>query len=192
MDHLDLLQLVAKGNEEAFQNLYNHFRAQVYNTSLSYLQNHSEAEEITQDVFVEIYQSASGFQGKSAVRTWIYRIAVTKSLDKLRYRSRKKRFALMTNLFNEASGELAHDPPDFDHPGVLQENKENSRILFKAIHRLVERQKTAFILTFVEELSQKEVAEIMKLSTKAVESLIQRAKANLRTELEIFFPERRK
>ena len=55
------------------------------------------------------------------------------------------------------------------------ENKENSKILFRTIEELAEQQKTAFILSYVEELPQKEVAEVMKLSVKAVESLIQRA-----------------
>ena len=82
--------------------------------------------------------------------------------------------------------------PHFDHPGVLLENKEKASFLFKAIELLNEQQKTAFILSQVEELSQKEIAEVMKLSQKAVESLIQRAKANLRKNLEKFYPDRRK
>jgi RNA polymerase sigma-70 factor (ECF subfamily) len=191
LDHFELIRLIANGDEAAFRNLYDQFRARVYNTSFSYLQNQFEAEEITQDVFVELYQSAARFDGRSAVSTWVYRIAVNKSLDRLRRRSRRKRFAQLTNLFSPESGELAHDAPDFDHPGAALEKKENARLLFKAMNALAESQKTAFILAYVEELSGKEVAEVMKLSPKAVESLLQRAKANLRKELEKFYPERR-
>ncbi|HZY82980.1 MAG TPA: RNA polymerase sigma factor, partial [Cyclobacteriaceae bacterium] len=72
------------------------------------------------------------------------------------------------------------------------EQKENAAILFKAIDRLPDNQKTAIVLSLVEELPQKEISEIMKLSVGAVESLIQRAKANLRKDLENFYPDRRK
>lgn len=101
----------------------------------------------------------------------------------LRYRKRKKRFALIVNLFKPDSAEVKHDNPHFEHPGVLLENKEKSALLFAALDTLPEQQKTAFVLSYVEELPQREVAEIMGLTVKAVESLIQRAKGKLRKEL---------
>jgi len=176
---------------QLFKQLYNEFNTRSYNTALSILQNRSEAEEVVQDVFVEIYKSAKNFRGNSSISTWIYRITINKSLDQLRFRKRKKRAAFFVNLFTE-SNQPALQPPDFNHPGVLMENKENAAILFKAINRLPDNQKSAFVLSQVEELPQKEIAEIMLISQKAVESLIQRAKMNLRKELEEFYPNRRK
>jgi len=187
-----LLELIANGDETAFKSLYNRFNAQVYNTALVYIQNQFEAEEITQDVFLEIHKSAKGFDGKSSLSTWIYRITINKSIDRLRYNSRKKRFAKFINLFSQDENEFINDVPFFDHPGVLNENKEKADILFKALNKLTEQQKTAFILTYIEGLTGKEAAETMNISSKAVESLIQRAKVNLRKELEKFYPERRK
>lgn len=87
--------------------------------------------------------------------------------------------------------DLTRDVPDFEHPGVLMENKENTKALFKAIHTLPNQQKTAFILSFVEELPRQEVADVMEVSLKAVESLLQRAKKNMRPELEKLYPHRR-
>ncbi len=191
-DHLQLIQQIAEGNQKSFQQLYEQFSAKVFNTAISYLHNIEEAEEITQDVFVEIFHSAKKFKGDSSVSTWIYRVAINKSLDKLRYRKRKKRFAFIESIFKQDSSELKHDVPHFEHPGIALENRENSIILFQAIEELAEQQKTAFILSYVEELPQKEVAEVMNVSVKAVESLIQRAKTNLRRELENFYPNRRK
>lgn len=78
----------------------------------------------------------------------------------------------------------------FEHPGVMMERKEEARLLFAAIEVLSGNQKTAFVLFHIENLSQKEIAEIMELSPKAVESLIQRAKAALRKKLENYFNHR--
>jgi len=175
-----LILLIANGDENAFRQLYELFKDKVYNTCLSYLQNKEEAEEAAQDVFVEVFHSAHKFKQRSSVSTWVYRITVNKCLDRLRYRSRQKRFAFISSLFNKTTGELQHDAPAFEHPGILLEQKEHAAKLFAAIARLVEQQQTAFILRQVEGLSQKEISQIMDLSEKAVESLIQRAKANLR------------
>lgn len=179
----ELLQAIVSGDEKAFRQFYYLFKDRVYNTCLAHLQNASDAEEITQDVFVDIYRRAAEFKGTAAVSTWVYRITVNKCIDRMRYNGRQRRFAFITSLFSSKDGSLMHDPGDFIHPGVLAENKERSRLLFAAIRKLPLNQQTAFILKQVEGLSQKEVASAMELSEKAVESLIQRAKGNLRNVL---------
>ena len=168
----------------AFRAFYERHKARVFNTVLSYVQSRPEAEELTQDVFVEIHQSAHRFAGQAQVSTWVYRIAVNKALDFLRYQKRQKRFAVLRSLFSGETGEPVFDPPDFDHPGVQLERRDEARRLFTALRRLPEAQQTAFILSYVEELPQAEVAEVMGLSRKAVESLLQRGKVNLRKWLE--------
>jgi RNA polymerase sigma-70 factor (ECF subfamily) len=185
----DIIQRIAAGDRGAFRQLYDMYSVRVYNTCLSYLHDVSDAEEITQDVFLEVHQSAARFLSRSSVTTWIYRIAVNKSLDKIRYRKRHKRFAFISSLFSTTTGELVHDPPSFEHPGVVAENKERAAKLFGALKQLPENQQTAFILKQIEGLPQKEIAIIMDLGEKAVESLIQRAKANLRKLLQGYFDE---
>ena len=85
----------------------------------------------------------------------------------------------LTSLFGDKN-ELLHDPPDFIHPGVQAENREQSAILFNAINQLPENQKTAFMLQKIQDMSQQQIAEIMELSEGAIESLLSRAKANLK------------
>lgn len=186
-DFHSVVKNIAAGDERALEQLYQHFQHRVFNTVISYLQNQEDATEVTQDVFVEVFHSAAGFKGESSVSTWIYRIAVNKCLDRLRYRNRKKRFAFVTSLFSSTTGEVRFDKPDFFHPGVAAENKEKAAILFKAIDALPDQQRTAFLLAFVEDLPRQEVADVMKMNLKAVESLLQRAKGNLRGMLEDFY-----
>lgn len=183
----ELIYRIANKDRLAFKELYELFKDKVYNTCISYMQDSSEAEEVTQDVFLEVYNSANSFIGKSTVSTWIYRISVNKCIDRIRYQNRQKRRGFIASIFNKDTGELEHDPAGFEHPGVVYEHKENAAVLFNAIKQLPDNQKTAFILKQIEGLSQIEVAEIMDLSQKAVESLLQRAKSNLRKLLKDFY-----
>jgi len=187
MTDKELIRKIAERDQNAFRDLYELFQSKVFNTCLSYLQHVEDAEEAVQDVFMEVFGSAHEFRFDASVSTWIYRLTVNKCLDRIRHRKRQKRFAFISSLFNSETGNPDFDLPDFNHPGILLENKEKAAILFKAINRLPENQKSAFILKQVEGLSQKEISEIMKTGEKAVESLIQRAKANLRKILSDYY-----
>jgi len=158
----------------------------VYNTALGLLQNTEDAEDTAQDVFMQVYDSIATFKEESKLSTWIYRITVSKSLDLIRKKKRKKRFAFVQSLYGK-NDELAIDPPDFFHPGVKMENKENSAVLFKAVKRLPPNQQTAFVLNKTEGLSYNEIGEIMNLSGSAVDALLQRAKKNLQTSLHEYY-----
>lgn len=122
------------------------------------------------------------FEGKSSLKTWVYRITVNHCLDVLRYRKRKRRLAFVTHLFLGKS-DLPIEVPAFDHPGVLLEDREALENLFHHINQLPENQRTALILKYLDDLSQREIAEIMQVSEKALESLLQRAKQNLEKKL---------
>jgi len=104
----------------------------------------------------------------------------------LNYLKKKNRFIALKNTLTTLQS------IDFEHPGVLLENKENAAALYKAMDCLSYNQKTAFILSYIEELPRQEVADIMEISLKAVESLLQRAKKNMRFELKKNYPHRRK
>lgn len=190
IDEVACLSQIAKGNEKALRDLYENYSVNAYNTIISYTQDAEDAEEILQDVFITIHNSAAKFNFKSKIGTWIYRISVNKSLDFLRKKNAEKRKGIFTSLYKKDSGEIKIDSPDFNHPGVKMENKEDAQYLFKVIETLPEKQKTAFILTQIEDLPYKEAAKVMDVSSKAIESLVQRAKINLRKGLVVYFPNR--
>ncbi len=162
------------------EDFYGQYGGMVYNVALQYVQNIEDAEEITQDVFVAIHQNIKDYRYHANIKTWIYRIVINKSLDHIKSRSRKKRFAVITSLFSGKTNEPGFEPSDINHPGVLMEQKEEIKKIFDGINQLPPNQKTALILSKIEAKSQAEIGEIMKLSVKAVESLIQRAKSNLK------------
>ena len=147
----------------------------VYNLALQYVQNIEEAQEITQDVFLKAHQKIHTFKGDATLETWLYRITINTSLDAIKAKKRKKRFA----IFSQNQDEL-NKYTNFNHPGVTLENKEALQQLFGLINKLPQTQKTALILIKIEGKSIKEVAHILEKTPKAIESLLQRAKTQLK------------
>lgn len=186
MNDLELVERLKKGEEAAFKVIVDTWRDMVFNTSLGIVQSSEDAEDVAQEVFVQVYESINQFKGDSKFSTWLYRIAVTKSLDHLRKKKRKKRFAFVQSLFGMNEEEVRHEP-DFNHPGVSLENKEKAAVLFRAIDKLPDNQKAAFTLHKLEGLSYQEVAEIMETTVSSVESLMHRAKTNLKKNLTDYY-----
>ena len=182
VDDRTLVERLKAGDESAFKYMVTTWQAMVYNTSLGIVQKEEDAEDIAQEVFVQVFQSVGSFKGESKFSTWLYRITITKSLDHERKKKRKKRFAFISSIFGEDNAEELR-VPDFNHPGVMMDKKEDAAILFKAIATLPENQRIAFTLHKVESLSHQEVCEVMQTSISSVESLMHRARINLRKKL---------
>ena len=183
MNELELIQVLRNGDESAFRFLVENYQDRVYNTALGIVNNAQDAEDVAQEVFIQVHRSINSFKGESKLSTWLYRIATTRSLDLLRSRKSKKRFGLLQRLFGDGN-EPVMEIPDFNHPGVTLDRKENAAKLFKAINKLPENQRIAFTLHKLEDLSYQEVSEIMGTTLPAVESLMHRARQNLRKMLE--------
>ena len=182
----ELIEAIMGGDETAFKTLYTMYSNMVYNTALSILQQQTEAEDITQDVFIEIHKSIIKFKQDASLKTWIYRITVTKCYDCLKKQQTKKRFAQLTALFS-GENKLLHDKPHFEHPGVALENKEHAAVLFSAISKLPIKQQTVFTLSKIEGLSYQEIAEVMNTTVSSVESLLFRANKNLKRSLSDYY-----
>lgn len=183
MQEVALIERLKAGDEAAFKELVLTHQDIVYNTALGVVQNAADAEDVAQEVFIQVYRSIHQFKGESKLSTWLYRIATTRALDLLRSKKSKKRFGLLLRFLGE-DNEPVYDVPDFNHPGVILDKKENAAKLWKAIKLLPHNQKAAFVLHKLEDLSYQQISEVLKTTVPAVESLMHRAKQNLRKSLE--------
>ncbi|WP_258541133.1 RNA polymerase sigma factor [Parvicella tangerina] len=163
-----------------FDKIYQEHKDLVYNLALKYLQNIEDAEEVTQDVFVSIFKNYDTFNQDAEMTTWVYRITINKSLDFIKAKKAKKRLGFLSSIFKLSGQEAIFTQDHFNHPGVQLKSKEEVAFIMNCINQLPDKQKTALILHKLEDRSQVEVAEIMNLSPKAVESLVQRAKVKLK------------
>jgi RNA polymerase sigma-70 factor (ECF subfamily) len=161
-----------------FDEIYFEHYKMVFNLALHYVQNIEDTEEITQDVFLKVFDNLHTFNKQSSLKTWVYRITIHQSLDFIKGKKAQKR-NFLSSIFSINYSNFKFQPSNFNHPGIELEQKEACQKIFEAINQLSDNQKTALILLKIEDKSQAETAEIMNLNVKALESLFQRAKNNL-------------
>ncbi len=171
-------------SKENFADIVNARQQMVYNTALGIVQNEEDAEDVTQEVFVKVYEGLDDFRRDAKISTWIYRITITTALDFEKQKNRQKRGGLLQRVFGNRE---VDEKPDFYHPGVALDKKEDAGVLFLAMKKLPDKQKTAFLLHKVEGLTNNEIAEILSISLQAAESLQVRAKNNLRNYLKAYY-----
>lgn len=159
-----------------FEEIFNTHKERVFSLCFRYLQQEQEAEDAVQEVFVKVFYKLDTFKAESQIGTWIYRIAINHCLDILKSKKRKQqilRFVTFLPFVTENIGQTE----------AKLEDKEAYQKLQDKMQLLPEKQLTALVLNKLEGISIEQVAQIMNLSYKAVESLLQRGKQNLQKYL---------
>jgi RNA polymerase sigma-70 factor (ECF subfamily) len=177
MEQEQLITQLKNGDNKAFNELINQYRVSVINLCYGFVRNQEDAEDIAQEVFIEIFRSISNFRGDSKLSTWIYRIAVSRALNKVRKNKFNQLFTSLDILFDYRKTINTNSPHQ-----ILQ-SKENASLLQHSINKLPENQKIAFVLHHYDDHSYQQISEIMGCSLSSVESLIHRAKTNLNKKL---------
>ncbi|WP_156778074.1 RNA polymerase sigma factor [Chlorobium ferrooxidans] len=173
--------------EVLFKSLVAEHQEMVINTCYRFVFNREDAEDLAQDVFVEVFRSLEQFREESKLSTWIYRIAVTKSLDHLRRIKRVKRFGTLKRMIGVEDPSAELPAPFSENPAEALAENERATILQDALNRLPDSQKAAFLLSKQDGFSNQEIADILKTSVSAVESLIHRAKKSLHDRLYSYY-----
>lgn len=184
MEDSEILKRVINNTDlEAFTNLIEKYQKMVVTTCRNFVSNYADAEDVAQDVFIELYESLPSFRNESKLSTWIYRIAVNKSLNFVKKRKRELLFSSFSKRGNAHHNPIIEGSDQSDEADFRIAKQEQLKILRQAINKLPENQKIAIILNKYQELSYKEVADIMGVSLSSVESLIFRSKINLQKYL---------
>ncbi|MCE1165368.1 MAG: sigma-70 family RNA polymerase sigma factor [Bacteroidetes bacterium] len=179
MGEKEIVRAILNGDKELFKELVIEYQKFVLNICYRFLNNSDDAHDAAQEVFIEVYRTIGKFRGDSSLKTWIYRIAVTRSLNYLRDNKRNRE----AESFDE-DGSVEHNS---ETPETKFSDKERRKILTTAINSLPDKQKAVFVLSKVEGASMDEVCKVMEISLKAAESLLMRAKKNLQKEMVDYF-----
>lgn len=182
MDDTELRKRLSGGDNKAYRELVNLFSAKVINVCYRFLPEREDAEDISQEVFIEIFKSIKLFRGDAKLSTWVYRITVSKCLDEIKKRKRKKRFASFGRILHidEISARLGGGTM----PDKSVHEEEKFKEIMRALDKLPDNQRVAFTLSKVEGYTNKEISEILNTTAVAVESLISHAKRKVKSELE--------
>lgn len=179
MTEYELIHSIINGNKQNFRELVEQYQSMVFRTVMGFVHSNEDAEDLTQEIFIQVYQSLNKFQGDAQFSTWLYRIAVNTSINFVNKQNRK-------NIFQQIGDFIQNlNPNEYSekNPEDLTIEKERESQIKRAIDSLPEKQRTAFVLSKYDDLSQKEIAIIMDITEGAVEQHLQRAKKNLQQKL---------
>ncbi len=187
MDDYHLVKEIVRGNDLAFSALIKKYQKLVYATAYKLVRNIHDAEDICQEVFLSAYKNINLIKNKDDLSGWFFRTACNKSLSLLRkkrpgfYATGISKEKENTDFPNEA------EPVERKTPDLELEQKELNEEIFKAINALPEMQRKVLLMHKFENLSHQEISEMLDLTKASVESLIYRAKSNLRKSLFVYF-----
>lgn len=182
------IQRLQKRDAASFDLLFRQYQCMVRSLAFQFLGEREEAADLTQEVFLRIYQNINKFNGSSTLKTWIYRIVVNSALNRRRWWSRRK-YGFMVLLEEESPGsppgkllglQLRTPQPS---PEQQASRWELVNMLIKAFTRLPMDQRIAVVLRDLEGMSYEEMATLLSLSLGTVKSRIARGRESLRREL---------
>jgi RNA polymerase sigma-70 factor (ECF subfamily) len=187
-DERRFVQRLQAHDERAFNELVEAFSPRVFRLVLRMLGRRSEAEDMTQEVFVQVFKAIGQFRGESKLSTWIYRVAVNSCKNRTKYLSRRHDSAqdaldLVSDHepLHQAKGVTA---ADVSRPDQLVEGMQVEQIVRHAITLLEPDFREALVLRDVENLSYEEITEITGLAEGTVKSRIHRARSMLKEHVE--------
>ncbi len=187
-----LVEGLRKRDPDAYKVMVEQYLPQIYRLAYGITQDLMEAQDIAQEVLLTVFTKVEGFQEKSAIHTWIYRITVNASLDRVRARQRKETLPIEDFLPTfTPEGWHAQEIVDWsDAPLDQLLDEEARRKIREAIDALPEEMRVVLVMKDVEGLSLKEIGEILELSLPAVKSRLHRARLVLRGVLASYFQEK--
>ena len=174
----ELMKKVAVEDMTAFSELLRRYQSPVFNFIYRTISDYGEAEDLTQEVFLRVYTSAKRYKPLAKFTTYLFKIARNLCLNNLR---KRRHFWLFSLDEIDKSAEIPASRGS--RPDVICEKEETVTSVRKALATLSENQRMAVILQRFHNLSYEEIAKVMECSVSAVESLLFRAKQNLKTKL---------
>jgi RNA polymerase sigma-70 factor (ECF subfamily) len=176
------------GDEGAFRELFEKHGRAIVNFAYNFVGSKSRAEELAQDVFLQVYRAGARYEPHAKFTTWLYRIATNACLNEVRRPERRYRTRPLEHEAEDSRerGEIAFPDPDALSGESALAGRELEARIREVLGALPENQRAALVLSRVDGLSYREVADTLECSESAVKSLVFRATATLRKELEEF------
>ncbi len=174
----DFIERLKAGDMQAYAKLVAEHQKMILAVCFKFLRDPDDAKDAAQEVFIEVFRSIKSFRRDAELQTWLYRIAVNRSIDAMRKKKRKHQVLALRQVFERVTKRIV-DPNYLTRPEGVLENEERNAELTWALGKLPEKQQSALVLSKCEGLSNPEIADILNVSVSSVESLIHRAKKKM-------------
>lgn len=178
----DLIHRIQGGDRAAFEGLYKRYIKKIYGLVFRMVGSAQEAEEVTQEAFLQVYKAIPGFQGKSSFYTWIYRIATNVALQHVKKQSRRRRETSFEEAL-EADQPTIGGPVAFGCPEKAAESRDFYQALERAINGLPPNQRVVMILGPIQGHTYEQMAQITGTSEEIIKGRLHRARENIRAWL---------
>jgi RNA polymerase sigma-70 factor (ECF subfamily) len=188
LDEAALIDRFLSGDETAFDQIVERYQDLVFNLSARLL-GRDEAHDLSQEVFLQIYQKLASFRREASLRTWIYRMVLNRAKNRQRWWRRREREMTAVNV-EDAEREGAMDLSSVIRLGIaplpdrILQRKELGEILQEAVATLPFEQRTIILLKELEGLSYEEISRTLNLAIGTVKSRLARARKALRERLD--------
>lgn len=170
------IRLVMNGNTHAFSEIVDTYRDSVFGMALRFTGNQSDAQDISQEIFVRVYGNLHRYNGKSKFSTWLYRISYNLCIDWTRKHSKDS----LSTGFTDNDLEI---PDSRAGPEDIYFEMQQRKELRKAINSLKEKSRNILILFYYQGFSYEDIGEILEIPVKTVETQLYRARKQLRGQL---------
>jgi RNA polymerase sigma-70 factor (ECF subfamily) len=174
-----------QANEDtAYDELVRIYSASIYHVAYRMLGDSADASDVVQDIFVKVFRNIGGFKGEAALKTWIFKIAFSEILNRLRWWKRRHRFSTMS-LDEKSNGTPAGDyvADSGPTPEEILQSKERENTIQQALSRLSREHRSIVVLRDIEGFSYNEIADVLGISMGTVKSRLARARADLKKSL---------
>ncbi len=179
----ELVSYIIKGKTELFSVIIDRYQTKVFSTVYHYTHDQEEARDLTQEIFIKLYNNLKSYQSKASFSTWLYRIAVNRCIDW----TRKKRLQTISTIYDNSEEEIDIYDTIADSGGGPEEElikQENRAYIRKVVEELPEIYKTVIILYYFEDFSPQEISEITGDPKRTIETRLYRGKNLLKLRLE--------
>ncbi len=183
MNEAKYIEGLKRGDRKVFSEFVDQYQLSLLKLCIGFLHDEEDAKDVVQDIFIDVFQSIGQFRGDSLLSTWLFRIAVNKSLNHIKKNKNKNLFASIDSILSSKKKVVANITDESGDSDRNIESEERAKVIRKAVDSLPRNQHIAFVLFRYQDLSYKDISEVMNISLSAVEALIHRAKLNLQKKL---------
>ncbi|MHB1393904.1 MAG: RNA polymerase sigma factor [Clostridia bacterium] len=179
----EIVSYIVKGKTELFSVIIDRYQSKVFSTIYNYTHDHEEARDLTQEIFIKLYNNLQSYKNKASFSTWLYRIAVNRCIDW----TRKKRLQTVSTIYDNSDDEIDIYDTIADSGGGPEEaliKQENKAYIRKVVEDLPEIYKTVIILYYFEDFSPQEISDITDIPKRTIETRLYRGKNLLKFRLE--------